>query len=359
MPESLTVLIRQPSLYSLHDLTDNYPRVDLWLPVHGGSCASARLDVQELDNPQVVCGKCNETHTVTYTIGTAAQELALRPDFVLFDTVHVKADRHTNGEGALAVSHGSHSIFWMREPAPHMNFTELGESRGFAGYASFHQAADFFTPRVCAENLAMDYRHAASGATIEQRQQQRTSIGIWHTNCDSKWRNPIMDALIASGLDVRSYGRCKNNMPINEEKPATLDNEDGLRLCQHHRLILAVENFACEDWITQNIRHAVVCGAIPIVATRGGVPDYDAIVGKLPRIDAGQAGWLDEVRAVMTNDTHYALYLTATKKWANPRHGTWQEHARHASGHSPHCAWFDALRLARPKELRWPGCLNP
>jgi hypothetical protein len=68
MPESLTVLIRQPSLYSLHDLTDNYPRVDLWLPVHGGSCASARLDVQELDNPQVVCGKCNETHTVTYTM---------------------------------------------------------------------------------------------------------------------------------------------------------------------------------------------------------------------------------------------------------------------------------------------------
>jgi hypothetical protein len=113
MPESLTVLIRQPSLYSLHDLTDNYPRVDLWLPVHGGSCASARLDVQELDNPQVVCGKCNETHTVTYTIGTAAQELALRPDFVLFDTVHVKADRHTNGEGALAVSNGSHSIFWI------------------------------------------------------------------------------------------------------------------------------------------------------------------------------------------------------------------------------------------------------
>jgi hypothetical protein len=74
----------------------------------------------------------------------------------------VKADRHTNDEGALAVSNGSHSIFWIREPAPHLDFTELGESRGFAGYASFHQAADFFTPRVCAENLAMDYRHAAS-----------------------------------------------------------------------------------------------------------------------------------------------------------------------------------------------------
>ena len=60
MPESLTVLIRQPSLYSLHDLTGNYPRVDLWLPVHGGSCASARLDVQELDTPKLFAGSATK-----------------------------------------------------------------------------------------------------------------------------------------------------------------------------------------------------------------------------------------------------------------------------------------------------------
>jgi hypothetical protein len=40
----------------------------------------------------------------------------------------------------------------------------------------------------------------------------RTTIGIWQDNCDSVLRNRVIDLLLASDLDVRSYGRCRRNV---------------------------------------------------------------------------------------------------------------------------------------------------
>jgi hypothetical protein len=293
---TLTVFLREPSQYRLDDLLHSWPRATLWEPVDGGTCDNGHegaASAHGMNGLQILCGQCNATHVVTYVAGTAAQERAIRPAFVVFDTGYVVGRRES--KNGLAVSNRSHSILWMREPPQHIKFAEVTASHGFAGYVSFQRNADVFAPLGSAEDMAIDFllSSAARATTQQQQQQQRTSIGIWHNNCGSTWRHPIIDTLLGSGLDVRSYGRCKNNVPFRGEHPPTLDDERGQWLCPGHRLMLAVENFACTDWISPNLQHALWCGAIPIVAMSGGLPDYDAIVGELPRIDAGQVRCLE------------------------------------------------------------------
>ena len=135
---------------------------------------------------------------------------------------------------------------------------------------------------------------------------QRRSVGIWVGNCRSQERNEIIRALLnATDYRVESHGGCLRNV----DTPAGRGRPPMVPACERHRVMLAVENTVCDGYITEKMTNAMKCGAVPLVLSHGGYPGYDRHLGAFPRIDAGTAGWLQQVRRVMLDDTYYAWFV--------------------------------------------------
>jgi len=179
-------------------------------------------------------------------------------------------------------------LLLLVEPAAHVDFKYVS---GFTGLLSYHREhALVWRPFHMPSEIQQ-----AVGELARQPLRRKTDIGMWADNCHSKFRQPVWSALNASGLPFASYGTC---CPT---RPATLGirlwEERAAALCRRHRLYVAVENNACADWVSEHIYQAIVrCGAIPIVKTHRGLPDYAALYGRLPLVDAARDGWLETVR---------------------------------------------------------------
>ena len=164
------------------------------------------------------------------------------------------------------------------------------------------------------------------------------------------------------------------------------DANDDL-LCRRHRLMLAVENHACEDWISANLWSAIVrCGAIPIVKTsRNGWPAYSEIYGEgMPYVDAAEPDWLGQVARLMTNNSLFEEVSTQASMVArrellllSQAASTMTSGATTTAGGESrsrkiwssswgggyHCKWFNVHRMGqqgelRPRHIRWSPCSN-
>lgn len=124
-------------------------------------------------------------------------------------------------------------------------------------------------------------------------------------------------------------------------------------------LLHLLQNAACDDYINNNLHQALaLCGAIPIVLTVDGVPDYRTpgegggdIIGEgggIPRVDAAHPRWLHEVRRLMHDDTYYSDFLRR-QRHAAVEDDTWPSRF--------HCAFHDVPRSRDHRRvLRWPRC---
>ena len=71
----------------------------------------------------------------------------------------------------------------------------------------------------------------------------------------------------------------------------------------------------CAGYYTWDLLNAInLCGAIPIVMTVGGLPDYVAELGAFPLVNASRRGWLAEVRRIMDDDAYYKAKLDNVNK---------------------------------------------
>ena len=178
-----------------------------------------------------------------------------------------------------------------------------------------------------------------------------------HVHTPQATRMRLMDTLLQSGLPVQSYGGCRNNQnEVWRQQGVRLqhirNNQNAaaklaLDACTRHRIMLAAESRNCPGWAAWNLEHALRDRrAIPLVNSIDGVPDYAGLFGDdWPHIDAGRPGWLREVWAVMTNDTHYRHLL---------EHGARKGKEADAGGSDPtrgrrstdidrkyHCQWHE------------------
>ena len=164
--------------------------------------------------------------------------------------------------------------------------------------------------------------------------------------------------------------------------------------CRRHRLILAEENELCEGYYTFDLVHAIkvsppsspylqprdglvrpahafarllvpyhafharaikVCGAIPIVYTAGGLPDYHAELGHFPLVNASRSGWMREVVRLMHDDAYYRSFLLrAQREGASAPPGAFLE-----TSDAFHCQWHDLRLDERPRRrVQWPMCVE-
>ena len=148
----------------------------------------------------------------------------------------------------------------------------------------------------------------------------------------------MIDALVRTNLNVRSYGPCRKTP--NVEGSLRLDVEGLVPDCRRHRFMLAIENEVCEDFVGRNLLLALQCGAIPIVQTVGGIPDYRGLFGPLPMIDVNRRGWLSKLHRLMTDDVHHSRWVRRRLQ----RYQSWHAE-REANRASPVsttkcCDWF-------------------
>ena len=228
-----------------------------------------RRSIDAIAAAQPITGECNATHRTTYLFEHANASRPLpRGRRVAFVHPWCCGDALIPGASErAAASWAAHGpavhLFFAREALAGMQFSSAA---GFDGVASYQRTADIWVPFEQPD----DWLAWASRMVIDVNPTQRTSIGVFLDNCGPLMRRYLLDQLLATNLPVASFGTCRNTRPAQH-----LLSDAGQAECRKHRLQFAVENQVCDDWVTAHLYLALNCGAIPIIHTLDGVPDYD------------------------------------------------------------------------------------
>lgn len=337
---TLTVQLHRPLSDGFHNLEYMLPRYALpACNIHGKgrlldigvlpNLSQSELDVMQncpfCETFDRMC-KCNATHRVFYTA-----KKSVDADIVVYDTHGVRLP--------IVEQRHKKNLLLLVEPPAHLSFTSVSN---FDGLMSYHSDAAVHRPF----NTLNSILWAASRLKPDF---QRSSIGMWVNNCDSQLRNEVWRNISRAKLPFESHGKCGNTVPDSVSKNLHIVsmNAKAQQLCRKHRMMISVENFACSSWFSEHLHTAFVCGAIPIVRTRNGQPDYVSTFGNIPVVDAAQPGWMDIVQKIMYNDSFYKEFLSAfaTLKVVfkpNPRQF--------------HCQLFGVKKRMPSNTLHWPQC---
>ena len=195
---------------------------------------------------------CNSSHTVLYSHGVDT-EVATSADVTIYGV-------GASEEAPLVNRGGSSAKFLLYLEPPHnLEFTSAPSFEGLVGFRRPEPGETLGTwyPWCPHQSLWRGVR------AWQYEPRRRNDIGIWISNCDGypeHWRTSVIDLLLASGLPVNSYGLCRRNSPKEYwdarvgSTGTTRDLPDGSPgLCRRHRLMLAVENNACRDWVSRNL----------------------------------------------------------------------------------------------------------
>ena len=279
-----------------------------------------------------VYGRCNATHSTEYcrsdderSQGAGDTAHTVRVRMWHYGSVPRPPRRRAPADVLL---------FMTMEPPIQLDFDSVA---GYDGEVSYRRDAAVWRPLSRWVNV---WGHARK---LRFEPAERDSIGIWNDYCNSPLRNPVIAALLGSGLNVESYGACSRNRPAVGSVLAR--DRTALRACHKHRLMVAVQHTACRDYISDNLHIALKCGAVPIINRIGGVPDYEAILGRFPHVDASRPGWLQTVRAIMEDNATYARFLNEAAAAAKPPQ-TMRSLERDGGYH---CQFHDAHRRLEPQ----------
>ena len=140
---------------------------------------------------------------------------------------------------------GPHLLYLSDTPPPHV---KLRGADGFVGLVGY----SLMRSRQAVVTVPMQYpfeaRNGARQLVFEP--ELRQSIGIWSNNCAPRRRRHLIDLLLASGLAVESYGRCRHNMNASDywsgqRIDGAAPHSPAVRACRRHRLMLADESHRC------------------------------------------------------------------------------------------------------------------
>ena len=292
--------------------------------------------------------KCNRTHRVEYAY-------AMPNETGRADTIYVYEASHqwpSTEEIELVDARRAPAVLWYAEPPAHLPYSW---APGFDALIGFRRPAageyGVWYPEHTRARIQEAVRYWASPDRFQPH--ARTNIGVWVANCmPTIYRTSAIDALLRAGLPVVSFGRCRRHgvpptlwrLRVADPEASVNASDGSAGPCRRHRLMLAIENNACEDYVTRSLFQALaVCGAIPIVKAPRGVPDYVGLFGRFPYVNASRPGWLDEVRRILTDDAYYRrLLVTAAAATAD---GADDGSKAEAQPPNFHCQWW-ALHAA-------------
>ncbi len=168
----------------------------------------------------------------------------------------------------------SWALLHEESPKNTMLFNHAPAIELFNHTATFRRASD----------LPLTLQHLSGNSTLlgnkftvslEEKNRLRreepglAAVAYLQSNCD----NPVdRDAFVFElmrHLRVDSYGECMNNKP-------TMDRDEAAtrRLLAKYKFVIAVENAACSDYVTEKLWRALEVGTVPIYHGAENVRDY-------------------------------------------------------------------------------------
>jgi hypothetical protein len=183
-------------------------------------------------------------------------------------------------------------------------------------------------------------------------EQRRPAIAVFVSNCRGH-RAEAIDWL-RRRFEVHSYGSCKHGGNTTGIQSARRQRIEGGHFpeCLQYRVVLAIENNACEDYVSEKLLEVVRCGAVPLVRTVHGLPDYRRLFGPLPLLDAASldSAFETRVHSVLTQRETWERFIPWRTRSLIPDAGQ----LALLEPRNPHCQLIEAATHFRAKPVRMP-----
>ena len=275
-------------------------------------------------------GRCNATHGVEYE-----HRLPLdgEPAIVSFFNPSASNVR----EALAAVAKARPRLYFEFEPPVHARVPQPQVLLGVDGQMTYARRAMVHYPYFTPTQLWSAARQPAESRGFHER---LPAVAVFVSNCRGH-RAEAIDWL-RRRFDVHSYGACKHGGNTSDVGSGRRQRIEGGHFpeCLRYRAVLAIENNACEDYVSEKLLEAVRCGAVPIVRTFKGLPNYKSLYGPLPLLDAEN---LDDkfetlLRSVLTQRRVWESYLPSHSPGLAPP----PAQIAALDSPNPHCQLIDA-----------------
>jgi hypothetical protein len=246
-------------------------------------------------------GVCNATHGVEYQHRLPEDGEAAIVSFFNPSSLAVR-------EALAAIVRARPRLYIDFEPPVHARVPQSTVLGGVDGQMNYARRAlvqyPYFTP-------AQLWSHAQKPAASVGFEERLPAIAVFVSNCRGH-RAEAIDWL-RTRFQVHSFGACRHSANTSGVVSTRRQRVEGGHVpeCLRYRAVLAIENNACEDYVSEKLLEAVRCGAIPIVRTVQGLPKYGELFGPLPLLDAATLDGAFEarLRAALTERQVWESYL--------------------------------------------------
>ena len=246
-------------------------------------------------------GLCNSTHGVEYQ-----HRLPLdgEPAIVSF----FNPSGNNVRDALVAIAKARPRLYIEFEPPVHARVPQIQVLQGVDGQITYARRAMVHYPYFTPTQLWQAAREPNERRSFADR---IPAIAAFVSNCRGH-RAEAIDWL-RRRFEVHSYGACRHGVNASSMSSHRKQRIEGGHFpeCLRYRAVLAIENNACEDYVSEKLIEAVRCGAVPIVRTLKGVPDYKSLFGSLPVLDASSLddAFEAKLRAVLENRQRWEGYL--------------------------------------------------
>ena len=284
-------------------------------------------------------GRCNSTHGVEYEHRLPDDG---EPAIVSFFNPSAASVR----DALAAVANARPRLYLEFEPPVHARVPQQTVLRGVDGQMTYARRALVQYPYFTAKQIWSAALNIDSTRGFEKR---LPAIAVFVSNCRGH-RAEAIDWL-RQRFEVHSYGACKHGGNLTGIETSRRQRIEGGHFpeCLHYRAILAIENNACEDYVSEKLLEAVRCGAVPIVRTFKGLPDYAGLFGPFPVLDAEKLDVAFEARLrdVLTNREAWEKYIPAL----TPRQAPDANVLAALTPRNPHCQLIEAVSRFRDASI--------
>lgn len=100
-----------------------------------------------------------------------------------------------------------------------------------------------------------------------RREEGLAPVAFVQSNCDNPSGRDALVKELMKHVDVDSYGDCDNNKEFPTEwlrLPRSKDSDEMKRFIARYKFVVAVENAACTDYVTEKLWRALEVGSVPI-----------------------------------------------------------------------------------------------
>lgn len=135
-----------------------------------------------------------------------------------------------------------------------------------------------------------------------------------HSDCDSPSERDEYMAELSRYIKIDSLGDCLNTRPLPSplEDASYFNHEDLRRILARYKFTLTIENYGCDDYITEKFWRPLIVGSVPVYWGSPKIDDWAPNPNSFIKISdfATPKDLADYLHKLLRNDSLYEAHLT-------------------------------------------------